>query len=81
MTRRRALRSAAPGKQAAGCPSPVGKIEPPREDADTLVDMAIAHGDEHAIKFIEACSRQHALNPLPAYLAAARNALDALPRA
>lgn len=60
-------------------PAPAADIEPPREDADTLVDMAIAHGDEHAIKFTEACLRHYALNPSPAYLAAARHALDVLP--
>ena len=59
-------------------PAPPGEIEPPREDEDTLVDMAVAHGDEHAIKFMEACLRQYANNPSPAYLAAARNALDVL---
>jgi hypothetical protein len=62
-------------------PVPAGDIEPPREDADMLVDRAIAHGDEHAIKFTEACLRHYALNPSPAYLAAARNALDVLPPA
>jgi len=62
-------------------PTPLGNIEEPRQDADTLVDMAIAHGDEHAIKFTVACLQQHALNPSPAYLAAARNVLDILPRA
>jgi hypothetical protein len=62
-------------------PAPAAGIEPPREDADTLVDMAIAHGDEHAIKFTEACLRHHALNPSPVYLAAARNALAVLPPA
>ena len=61
-------------------PAPVGDIAAPREDADTLVDMAIAHGDEHAIKFTEACLRCHALSPSPVYLAAARSALDLLPR-
>lgn len=60
-------------------PAPAVNIEPPREDPDTLIDMAIAHGDEHAIKFTETCVRHHALNPSPAYLAAARNALDMLP--
>lgn len=60
-------------------PAPEGAIDPPGEDADTLIDMAIAHGDEHAIKFTEACLRQYARNPSPAYLAAARNALDVLP--
>lgn len=62
-------------------PMPLGNIEPPREDADTLVDMAIAHGDEHAIKFTEACLHHDALNPSPAYRAAARSALTLLPRA
>ena len=62
-------------------PAPAHEIDPPREDADTLVDMAVAHGDEHAIKFTEACLRHYALNQSPAYLAAARNAIDVLPRA
>jgi hypothetical protein len=61
-------------------PTPVGGIEPPREGTATLVDMAVAHGDEHAIKFTEACLRFYASNRSPAYLAAARNALDTLPR-
>lgn len=62
-------------------PVPAGDVEPPREDAATLADMAIAHGDEHAIKFTEACLRYYALNPSAAYLAAARNAIDVLPPA
>ncbi|HXQ20300.1 MAG TPA: questin oxidase family protein [Candidatus Acidoferrales bacterium] len=62
-------------------PAPDGAIEPPRENRETLIDMAITNGDEHAIKFTEACLREHALNPSPAYLAAARNALDMLPSA
>jgi len=40
--------------------------------------MAIANGDEHAIKFIEACRREYDLNPSPAPLAAARHADDIL---
>ena len=36
---------------------------------------ALATGDEHAIKFTEACLREHALNPKPVYLAAARAAV------
>ncbi|MFN0145145.1 MAG: hypothetical protein ACKVT1_01430 [Dehalococcoidia bacterium] len=39
--------------------------------ADDLVDRAVDCGDEHAIKFTEACLREHALNPDPVYLAAA----------
>jgi len=59
-------------------PAPDGEIAAPHESAETLVDMAIASGDEHAIKFTEACLREHALNPSPAYLAAARHAIDLL---
>jgi len=61
-------------------PAAAQTIEPPRHDADTLVDMAIAHRDEHAIKFTEVCLRYNALNPSAAYLAAARSALTLLPR-
>jgi questin oxidase-like protein len=59
-------------------PAPASAIEPPPESADTLVDMAVANGDEHAIKFTEACLREHALKPSPAYLAAARHATATL---
>lgn len=37
---------------------------------DDIVDRAIYSGDEHAIKFAEACLRENALTPNPAYLAA-----------
>ena len=40
---------------------------------EDLIDSAVATGDEHAIKFTEACLREHALNPKPVYLAAARD--------
>jgi hypothetical protein len=43
-----------------------------------LVDRAIATGDEHAIKFTEACLREHTLNPKPVYLLAARHAVRLL---
>lgn len=59
-------------------PVPMAEIEPPRETSATLVDMAIANGDEHAIKFTEACLREHARNRSPAYLAAARHGIEAL---
>jgi Questin oxidase-like len=59
-------------------PAPRGAIEPPRESRDTLIDMAIAGGDEHAIKFAEACLREFDRNPSPAYLAAARHAVGVL---
>ena len=59
-------------------PAPAGETEPPRESRETLIDMAVANGDEHAIKFTEACLREFELNPSPAYLAAARHALGIL---
>jgi hypothetical protein len=43
---------------------------------DDLIDRAIATGDEHAIKFTEACLREHALNPKPVYLRAADHAVS-----
>jgi hypothetical protein len=59
-------------------PAPDGEIDPPRECRDTLIDMAISNGDEHAIKFTEACLREHERHPAPVYLAAARHAIDML---
>ena len=40
---------------------------PPAED---LIDRCVFSGDEHAIKFTEACLREYALNPDPVFLAA-----------
>jgi hypothetical protein len=59
-------------------PARAGEVEPPRESRDTLIDMAVANGDEHVIKFTEACLREYDLNPSPVYLAAARHAIDML---
>jgi hypothetical protein len=53
-------------------------VEPPSEDPAALIDLAIANGDDHAIKFTEACLREHALRQSPAYLAAARHAIRTL---
>ncbi|HXR35865.1 MAG TPA: hypothetical protein VN754_07960, partial [Candidatus Binataceae bacterium] len=47
-------------------------------DADAMIQNAIECGDEHAIKFTEACLREHALNPQPSYLAVARHAVATL---
>ncbi|MGE3317313.1 MAG: hypothetical protein AB7O26_19530 [Planctomycetaceae bacterium] len=54
--------------------------EPPVEhlDVDELIDRAIAGSDEHAIKYTEACLREHALNPQPSYLVAAPMAVSFL---
>jgi hypothetical protein len=53
-------------------------VEPPREGREALIDLALANGDDHAIKVSEACLREHALSPSPLYLAAARHAIDVL---
>jgi len=47
-------------------------------EADDLIERAIACGDEHAIKFTAACLAEHALNPVPAFLAAADHAIGVL---
>jgi hypothetical protein len=49
-------------------------------DVDELIDRAIASGDEHAIKFTEVCLREYALNPNPAFFAAAEHATHMLSR-
>jgi hypothetical protein len=50
-------------------------IQTREEDKDSLIDRAVANGDEHVIKFTEACLRRHAISPSPAYVAAADRAL------
>ena len=62
------------GREAPACV----EVEPPREDREALIDLALASGDDHAIKISEACLREHALCPSPGYLAAARHAVDVL---
>jgi len=49
------------------------------EDPTTLVDRALAHGDEHAIKLTEACLSWNERSPSPDFAAAARRALELLP--
>ena len=48
------------------------------EKKEDLIDRAVKNGDEHAIKFTEACLREYALNPKPIYLLAARMVSDEL---
>jgi hypothetical protein len=47
---------------------------------EELVYRAVEHGDEHVLKFTEACLREHTLRPDPRYLAAAQAARDRIPR-
>lgn len=54
-------------------------VEPPALGEDELIERAIAHGDEHVIKFTEACLSRGALAPSPAYPAAAVHAAGMIP--
>jgi hypothetical protein len=47
---------------------------------DELCVQAVKHGDEHVIKFTEACLREHALRPDPRYPAAVLAAHQRIPR-
>lgn len=44
-----------------------------------LIDRAAEHKDPHVVKFTEACVREHALRPDPAYLLAAQHVVDQTP--
>ena len=55
-------------------------IELCAQNAETLTDRAIANGDEHVIKFTDACLRRDALVPSPAYRAAIDHALGTMRR-
>ncbi len=55
-------------------------IEPHSADEDELVDRAVAHGDEHVIKFTEVCLHRHAVSSSLVYLAAVDHVLGMIPR-
>jgi hypothetical protein len=65
---------------AFGGAAPRDDIDAVDDDVATLVDQAIANGDEHVIKFTEACLARHKIAPSPAYLAAIRHALGVVRR-
>lgn len=58
-------------------PAPGRPSAPPPSRA-TLIERAVASGDEHAIKFVEACLREDAIQPAPVYRAAAGDAVTRL---
>ncbi len=66
--------SSSAGGKTAPPPSP-GTPLPSREE---LTDRAIATGDEHSIKFTDACFREYALNPKPVYILAAQDGVARL---
>jgi hypothetical protein len=55
-------------------------VEPCAQHSEALIDGAIANGDEHVIKFTEACLRRDWLMPSPAYRAAVDHALGTIRR-
>jgi hypothetical protein len=56
------------------------EIMPDDENAEALIERALAHGGEHVIKFTEACLFRDALDSSPAYKAAVADALGAIGR-
>jgi hypothetical protein len=44
-----------------------------------ILGHAVEHGDTHALKFAEACTREHALRPDPIYMLAAQHVTQQLP--
>jgi hypothetical protein len=48
-------------------------------DLDELVARAAEHKDPHVVKFTEACLRESAIRPDPAYLLAAQHVIDKTP--
>jgi hypothetical protein len=83
------MRKAARYAWQAGCglyacygdvPATVERIEPHDDKADTLAERAIANGDEHVIKFTEACLNRNAIAPSPAYPAAVAHLLGVIVR-
>ncbi|HYM73741.1 MAG TPA: questin oxidase family protein, partial [Stellaceae bacterium] len=50
-------------------------IEPQDDDPSAQVDRAVTNGDEHIIKFTEACVARHKIAPSRVYPAAIRHAL------
>ena len=55
-----------------------GPVEAPDAGRGELIERAVSNGDEHAIKFTEACLREYELNPSPVYLAAAADVSERL---
>src|SRR5262249_51153366 len=63
-----------------GGEAPAAADEPHPRNPDELVERAVRHGDEHVIKFTEACLHRNALSPSPVYFAAVEHVLEMIPR-
>jgi questin oxidase-like protein len=69
-------RSDQPGQPSQ---SGLGVVDDDPPSPSELVALAVEHRDPHVVKFTEACIRENALRPDPAYLLAARHVLDRTP--
>lgn len=56
------------------------RVSPAKTTWEELADRAVASGDEHAIKFTEACRRENTLAPDDVYAVAAAHAVERLDR-
>jgi hypothetical protein len=63
---------------AFGKTSEFGPFEFKEWKREDLIDRAVTNGDEHAIKFTEACLREYTANPKPVYLTAAFDIVNRL---
>ncbi|MGZ5382221.1 MAG: hypothetical protein ACXWFQ_10180, partial [Thermoanaerobaculia bacterium] len=61
-----------------GKPQDSAEVGAPRATREELIEGAVKSGDEHAIKFTEACLRLDAAVPSPAYRSAASRAVELL---
>jgi hypothetical protein len=77
---RYAWQAAAALYAASASAPPVPAVEAQQLDWEDVIDQAVATGDEHAIKFAEACLREDGISPSPSYIAAANDAGQRLRR-
>jgi hypothetical protein len=65
------------GRPAGGAAG-VADVTPCDAAADSLIERALANGDEHVIKFTEACLARHRIAPSPVYPAAINHVLGVI---
>jgi Questin oxidase-like len=66
---------------AYGDEKPPARGDWPSQEPSAIIERSVATDDPHALKFAEACIREHRLNPHPAYLVAAADWASRLHRA
>ena len=74
----RSFQGAAVFNAVHGKEGQIGPLTEPTRSKDDLTDMAVDSGDEHAIKFVEACYREYEISPQPVFLMAALDAAERL---